>query len=58
MHSHNAMEGTMDIFWLLFVVFFVPTSCLVLCLIQIGRGMYFGYCNKRIRRRYERRAFR
>ncbi|WP_156433866.1 hypothetical protein [Bradyrhizobium retamae] len=48
----------MDIFWLLFVVFFVPLSCLVLCLIQIGRGMYYGYCNRRVRRSYERRAFR
>lgn len=44
----------MDIFWLLFVVFFVPLSCLVLCLIQIGRGMYYGYCNRRTRRRYAR----
>jgi hypothetical protein len=47
----------MDIFWLLFVVFFVPLSCLVLCLIQLGRGMYCGYYNRRTRRRYQRRAF-
>ena len=51
----------MDIFWLLFVVFFVPISCLVLCLIQVGRGMYYGHHNRkaqRMRRRSYDTAFR
>ena len=55
------MEFHMDIFWLLFFVFFVPISCLVLCMIQLVRGLLRGGSvqrQHRLRRREYDRAFR
>lgn len=46
----------MDIFWLLFVVFFIPLCCFFVMLSMVLRGMYFGYC-KRKRQRMIRSSY-
>jgi hypothetical protein len=41
-------------FVLLFVVFAVPLSCLIVCIVQVIRGMCRGYRTQRIRRERDR----